>query len=292
MRPLRLVRTSVSAALTCALVLLSACDGANNIVHSLTEHEANEVLVVLESQGVSGNKLKEEGRVVTWAVQVPNSQAKEARRILVANMLPKSRSTGLKDVYPAGSGGLIPTKTEEKARFLMAMQGEIEAMLKSLPGIQNATVAVVLPEKDVIRDVDTPPPPATASVAIVYNPEEGGKKPVDEERIQKLAANAVEGLKPQNVQVIMKENRPPLLMGKNGTVVSTAPIAGEEVLSIRVIDKKAGLRAKLVIGGFGALAVLGLLLGIVGIARSIALKSRLSKAEAEVQAIRKARREG
>lgn len=275
----------------CGLLLLAGCDSPLNIVHGLTELEANEVLVVLESQGITGNKVKEEGRVVTWAVQVPNSRSKDALRILVANKLPKARSTGLREVYPAGSSGLIPTQTEEKAKFLMAMQGEIETMLKSLPGIQSATVSVVVPEKDVIRDVDTPPPPPTASVAIVYNPEDG-KKPVDEERIQKLVANAVEGLKPQNVQVVMKENRPPLLLGADGSATSPAPIAGEEVLSIRVVDKKAGLRAKLVIGGFAALAVLGLVLGIVGIARSISLKSKLAKAEAETQALRKARREG
>lgn len=276
----------------CGLLWLSGCDSPLNIVHGLTELEANEVLVVLESQGIPGMKLKEEGRVVTWAVQVPGSRSKDALRILVANKLPKARSAGLKEVYPAGSSGLIPTQTEEKAKFLMAMQGEIETMLKSLPGIQSATVSIVVPEKDVIRDVDTPPPPPTASVAVVYNPEEGGKKPVEEERLQKLVANAVEGLKPQNVQVLMKENRPPLLIGADGTARSPAPIAGEEVLSIRVVDKKAGLRAKLVIGGFGALAVLGLVLGIVGIARSISLKAKLAKAEAETQALRKARREG
>lgn len=283
----------VGALALSGLLLLAGCDGPLNIVHGLTELEANEVLVVLESQGVTGTKVKEDGRIVTWAVAVPGSRSKDALRILVANKLPKERSTGLKEVYPAGSGGLIPTQTEEKAKFLMALQGEIETMLKSLPGIQRATVSVVVPEKDVIRDVDTPPPPPTASVAVVYNPEEGGKKPVDEERLQKLVANAVEGLKPQNVQVLMKENRPPPLVGADGTAMGSAvPIAGEEVLSIRVVDKKAGLRAKLVIGGFGALAVLGLVLGIVGIARSISLKSKLAKAEAEAQALRKARREG
>ncbi len=285
-------RVLLRGALACSLLFLVGCDGPHSIVHGLSELEANEVIVVLDSQGISGSKLLEEGRVVTWAVQVPGSRSKDALRILVANKLPKARSTGLKEVYPAGSSGLIPTQTEEKAKFLMAMQGEIETMLKSLPGIQSANVSVVVPEKDVIRDVDTPPPPPTASVAIVYNPEDGGKKPVDEERIQKLVANGVEGLKPQNVQVLMKENRAPVLLGMDSGSAALAPMAGEEVLSIRVVDKKAGLRAKLVIGGFGLLAVLGLVLGIVGIARSISLKSKLAKAEAESQALRKARREG
>lgn len=287
MRPLRSLTP-------CLLLLLSlfvaACDGELAIVHGMTELEANEVLVVLEDQGISGSKRMEEGRIVTWLVVVPGSRAKDAMRILVANKLPKARSHGLKEVYPAGSGGLIPTKTEEKARFLMAMQGEIEGMLKALPGIQEARVQVVVPEKDVIRDVDTPPPPATAAVAVVYNPDDG-KKPIEEDRLQKLVSNAVEGLKPQNVQVVMKQNQPPIVLGST-VGQGMAPITGEQVLSIRVVDRKAGMRAKLIIGGFGALALLGLVLGIAGVARSLSLKSRLSRAEAESQALRKARREG
>jgi type III secretion protein J len=286
LRPLRSL-----LALTLLSLFLAACDSDLAVVHGLSEMEANEILVVLDDQGISGQKRVEEGRIVTWNVVVPGNRAKDAMRMLVANRLPKPRSFGLKEVYPAGSGGLIPTKTEEKAKFLMAMQGEIEGMLKALPGIQEARVQVVVPEKDVIRDVDTPPPPATAAVTVVYNPDDG-KKPIEEERLQKLVANAIEGLKPQNVQVFMKENRPPLMLGRSSSDAALAPMAGEQVLSIRVVDKKAGVRAMLVIGGLGALAVLALVLGIAGVARSITLKSKLSKAEAESQALRRARRDG
>lgn len=290
--PTRSTVALFAAAFLVALFPLVGCDGPLNVVHGLNELEANEVLVVLDSQGINGEKVLEEGRVVTWAVQVPGGRSKEALQILVANKLPKARSTGLKDIYGAGSSGLIPTKTEEKAKFLLAMQGEIETMLKSLPGIQNASVSVVVPDKDVIRDIDTPPTPATASVAIVYNPDAEGKKPVDEERVQKLVANAVEGLKPDKVQVLMKENRPPILLGSNGDVSSAlAPLAGEEVLSIRVVDRKAAVQARLVIGIFGALTLLGVLVGVLGIVRSTNLKTRLARAEAETQALRRARRE-
>lgn len=270
----------------------SACEGQVDIVHGLNELEANEILVVLEGQGIPARKQKEEGRIVTWAVLVPQSQSMDALRILVANRLPKPRSQGLAEVYPAGSSGLIPTKSEEKAKFLLAMQGEIENMLKSLPGIQDARVTVVIPEKDVVRDLETPPPPATASVAIVYNPEEGGKKPVSEEKVKELVSAAVEDLQPKNVQVIMKENRPPVVISPDGRETGAAPIAGDNVLGIRVVDKKAGIRAKVILGLFVALAIFGLILGIAGIARSISLKARLAKTEAELTSLRKRREMG
>jgi type III secretion protein J len=270
----------------------SACDSPREIVHGMTELEANEILVVLEDQGISGDKTMEEGRIVTWKVAVPTSRSRDALKVLVNNRLPKPRSTTLGDVYPPGSGGMIPTKSEEKAKFLLAMQGEIERILKSIPGVQDAKVSVVVPEKNVIRDVDTPPPPATASVAIVYNPDKDGKKPVPEERIQSLVAAGVEGLKPQNVQVVMKENRPsPIVSSLTNGSGAIAPIAGESVMGVRVVDKKAGVRAKVIIYGFGGLAALGVVLGLVGIVRSVMLNAKLRKAEAETQALKKARRE-
>lgn len=287
-----LARRLAPLAMISALALLPACDGQLDIVHGLDELEANHILVVLESQGVPAAKQKEEGRIPTWAVLVPQSQSMEALRILVANRLPKPKSQGLAAVYPAGSGGLIPTKTEEKAKFLLAMQGEIENMLKALPGVQDARVTVVIPEKDVVRDLEATPPPATASVAVVYNPEDGGKKPIDEKKVQELVAAAVEDLKIDNVKVIMKENRPPVLLALSGSgQTGAAPLAGETVLGIKVVDKKAGNRAKLLLLVFGAAAVVGLLLGVIGIARSISLKSRLARAEAEATSMRKARRE-
>lgn len=295
-----LFRTSLilprPALLACAALLLLAhagCEGELDIVHGLDEYEANHILVVLESQGFRASKLKEEGRIPTWAVLVSEGQSMEALRVLVANRLPKPRSSGLAQVYPAGSGGLIPTKTEEKAKFLLALQGEVENMLKVLPGVQDARVSVVVPEKDVVRDLDTPPPPATASVAVVYNPDGDGNKPIEEAAIRELVAAAVEDLKPEFVRVVMKENRLPVLISPDGVAGDDGapPAAGETVLGIKVVDQKAGTRAKMTLGLFTVLAVIGVVLGIAGIVRAVSLKSKLSRSEAELASIKKARRE-
>ena len=148
--------------LACAVALASGCGPNHDIVSGLDQLEANEILVVLRAKGIDGEKVKEEGRVVTFAVLVKDVDVDDALRLLVANKLPRTRSQGLKEVYPPGGGGLIPTKSEEKAKFLMAMQGEIERKLKAMPGIVQAHVSVVQPDKDIVRDLDTPPPPATA----------------------------------------------------------------------------------------------------------------------------------
>lgn len=283
------------AALRAALTLtmfLGACGGEDQVVHSLDEFEANEILVVLEAKGITGRKEPEPGRVITYAVAVPRIDARDAMRLLVANKLPRQRSQGLKEVYGAGSGGLIPTKSEEKAKFLMALQGEIERKLKNLPGIVQAHVSVVQPDKDIVRDLDTPPPPATASVAAVFNAiDERGTAAVKEDEVRGLVAASVEDLKPANVTVVMKRNVPATLVTEaadSGTVET--PVAVDNMFGLRLADKASVQRLGLYTGGALLIAVISLVVGVGGIVRSMSLKRRLATREAELTSIRKAAR--
>ena len=280
MRTLRLVIAAVT--LSTAL----ACAGELDIVHGLTELEANEILVVLMKQGVSAKKMKEEGRVVTWAVIVPEPDVENALTTLVRNKLPKERSAGLKEVYPPGSSGLIPTKSEEKAKMMMAIQGEIEGKLKSLPGVVKAHVSVVVPDKDIIRDLDTPPPPATASVAIVYNPTVEDEPPINEDQVAMLVAASIEGLKQENVQVLLKRNVPTNLVDQKDDDTQ-GMMAGEKVLGIKVIYKKSGSKLKGILAVFGVAAGLGVILAFVGIGRSISMKRKLTQAEGQLKSFKK-----
>lgn len=271
-------------------VLATGCEGQIDIVHGLEEVEANEILVVLNAQGMTGAKLKEEGRVVTYAILVAESEAPDALQLLVDNKLPRARPQGLAQVYPAGSGGLIPTESEEKAKFLMALHGEIERKLLQISGIVRAHVTVVIPEKDVIRDLDTPPPPATASVAVAYNAIDGdGTAPTDEDKLQRLVASAIEDLKPENVTIIMTENRPLRIVQREAETAEDGAPAGPQgkVFGVAVASKKAATAAKVRFGMLGGLALLGLALGVGAVVYALRLRSQLGKANAQVSALKK-----
>jgi len=274
-----------------ALFFVAACGAPLEVVHGLTEYEANQVLVVLNRQGIAATKAVEEGRVVTYKIVVNDSEADRALALLVLNKLPKQRSQGLAEVYPAGGGGLIPTKSEEKARFLMALQGEIERKLVLVPGVLQAHVSIVQPDKDIIRDLDKAPPPSTASVAIVYAPNKDGSAPVTDKQMKMLVSTSVEDLKPDNVEVLMRPNEAMVIQTLDEGDGSSVAATGENVLGIQVASKKAGTRAKGMLGLFAALAVIGLILGVLGLVRSLSLKTKLSKAEAELASMKKARRE-
>jgi len=288
----RLESLSKVFALCAVLSVTSACEGVKEVVQGLDEFEANEILVVLEAKGIEATKVKLEGRVVTYAITVTDSEERDAMRILVANKLPKRRPTGLAEVYPAGSGGLIPTRSEEKAKFLMALQGEVERKLQRLPGIQSAHVTIVQPDKDIVRDLDTPPPPATASVAIVFNAyDDRGTSLISQDDVQRLVAASVEDLKPQNVAVVMKKNEPARLVDifADGSSVG-APITSQTVFGVKVADDDAASRLKVRFIVFLLVSVLGLIVGGGGIARSLTLQRRVQRAEAELASIRKATR--
>lgn len=270
------------------------CGSPVSIVHGLDEVEANEILVVLEAKDISGEKVKEEGRVVTWAVEVAEIDAKDAMRILVANRLPKARSQGFPQVYPAGGGGLIPTKSEEKAKYMMALQGEVERKLKSFPGVMQAHVSIVQPDKDIVRDLDTPPPQSTASVAIVFNPvDERLAAPLRDDEVQKLVAASVEDLKPANVHVTQKLNKPMTLVREfadSGGGVET-PVVAATQFGFKFADKKSANRLTMfaIVGLLISIVCLGV--GVGGIVRSMGLSRRAARAEAELTSQRKARRE-
>ncbi len=71
------------------LLLLTGCSAPVGVVHELTEREANEVMVLLEAQGIVGTMKAEEAEEgVTYTISVPPDVAMVARRLLVANNLP------------------------------------------------------------------------------------------------------------------------------------------------------------------------------------------------------------
>ena len=105
--------------------------------------------------------------------------------------------------------GLIPTATQERARLIAALSGEVEEKLKLIPGVVDAHVTVVMPEEDPLRDADKEPTPPTASVVYRYHPPVGmapekATPPLGEADARSLVAASVPGLTPKNVVVISR----------------------------------------------------------------------------------------
>ena len=194
-------------------IFLSACV-THELQSGLSEQDAQEIVVLLNENGIDASAVKGGGEKKgeeKWTVLIRGGDQNLARawRVLEENGLPRQKDKGLEDVF--SNAGMIPTATEEKARLVVGISGEINRTLKSVAGVVDARVLVVMPESSPLLDKTERMPP-TASVLIKYR---GGGLPLTEEDVKKLVARAVEGLQPENVAVVYKRIDPKPMADRN-----------------------------------------------------------------------------
>lgn len=186
-------------------VLMMGC--SQPLHHGLTEEQANEILVVLQKNGIHAEKAAEEGgETLTFIVNVPQRDASNAWQIMRENDLPKPAKKGFGEVF--GKTSLIPTAMEERALFLQAICGELAKTIEAINGVVDARVHVVLPESDILKQELQGPTLSKAAVLIKYKTDRSGNPPFKAEDIRQLVASSVEGLKPSDVSVVSSQVYP------------------------------------------------------------------------------------
>lgn len=184
-----------------SLISLSGCQRVD-LHHGLEEIEAEELLVLLHQNGIDAKKEKEvNGQDISWKISIKEIDEARARQILIANNLPRHRELGLSGVYK--DKGLIPTPDEQKARFLLALKGEIINSLHKIPGVVDVDVVLNVPEGGEFADMDTVKKRPTASVVVKTRNDAVVSLAVTESKIQKFVANTVPNLDPNDVAVIV-----------------------------------------------------------------------------------------
>lgn len=95
------------------------------------------------------------------------------------------------------------TDYERKINYLRALQGELERTIKSIEGIKDARVLLVLPEKELFIEKEKP---VTASIKLTLE----SYSTIDKDQVMgivNLASFAVEGLSPSNITVVDNRGR-------------------------------------------------------------------------------------
>jgi type III secretion protein J len=179
------------------LALVVAC--STPIRHGLEESAANEVMAALERAGIAAEKTRDEGAGATgFVVRVSDEDAVRALELLHTLGLPRGRRSGFAEIYAQPS--LVPTATEERARYVEALSAEIERTLESVEGVVGARVHLVMAEVDPLSVDGKPRVPAQAAVLLKAHP---GVPPIKEADVQKLVAGSVAGLAPAAVAVVV-----------------------------------------------------------------------------------------
>ena len=176
-----------------ALLLLAAC--STPIRHGLEESSANEVVSALERAGIGAEKARDDASGPTsFLVRVSQGDAVRALDVLHTLGLPRGHRTGFAETYAQPS--LVPTPTEERARYLEALSGELERTLETVDGVVSARVHLVLEELDGLEG--KPRLPAQAAVLLKTS----GAAPIKDADVQRLVAGSVPGLQAAAVAVV------------------------------------------------------------------------------------------
>ncbi|MCU0227878.1 MAG: hypothetical protein MUF01_09595 [Bryobacterales bacterium] len=197
----------IASALLVALsmLMLSGCL-KHELSTGLSEREAQEMIVLLKENGLDATRelVKREREQPSWTVLVKGGDQNLvlAWRVLQDNGLPRQRIHGLTEVF--SKEGMIPTATEERAKYLVGLSGEVSETLRAITGVVDARVNLVIPENSPLLEKSNWKP-ATASVLLKYRTE---KPPLQQESIQSLVARAVEGLTEDNITVVMQHVTP------------------------------------------------------------------------------------
>lgn len=180
--------------LFCAAILM-ACNAP--LAESLTETQANDVLVALDQHGIGGTKVSDrgQGETPTYSISVAAGDVAGALAVLRAEELPRKEAPGLSEVFKEAS--LVPTATEEKSRYAAALAGELARSLETIGGVLHARVHVALPDAPVGLEAESPR--ARAAVLIKRAASANG---LTEEPIRRLVAGAVQGLAAEDVAVV------------------------------------------------------------------------------------------
>ncbi len=230
-----------------AVFLLFGCSAA--IEHNLDEAAANEVVTSLERAGISAVKQHDEGSGSGFVVSVAKADVVRSMELLQSLGLPRGQRPGFGELFKQAS--LLPTPTEERARYVDALAGEVAKTLESVDGVASARVHLVLPEPDPLA-MDGKPR-VVAQAAVLIKTRVGQRAPIAQSDVQKLVAGGVPGLESDRVAVVFT------------AATEAAPRAAGLVAlgPLRMTEQSRGIAVGVLAVGGGLLAVLAILVLIM-----------------------------
>lgn len=177
-----------------ALGLVAGCE--TELQGGLAERQADAIVVALHRAGIGATKeLRGRGEEARYAVSVSKGELPRALVVLQEQRLPSRPEPGLKEIF--GAGGLVPTATEERARYVAALGGELSRSLESIDGVLAARVHLALPER---RDLQLDRAPERPRASVLLETRPGAR--IDTHAVESLVAGAVHGMERQDVAVV------------------------------------------------------------------------------------------
>jgi flagellar M-ring protein FliF len=188
------------------------------LFNNLSTKDASAIVESLQKAG-SKYELANEGQTI----MVPSDQVNALRLQLSGEGLPNDEGTGYSLL---DQQGITTSDFMQHANYQRALEGELAKTIKSIDGVEAATVHLVMPEKDVFADNSAK---TTASVLVASK----STSPLSTDQVQSivhLVASSVEGLDQTQVNVAGADGK--ILSTGGGASIATGGDSGSEAQTV------------------------------------------------------------
>lgn len=160
--------------------LLAAGCARHVALEKLPRREADRCAVALRAAGMDAS-VEGAGDESTVTVGGDEADYRTALQVLDDHGLPRRAAPG----FETESASLIPSPSEDRARYIKGLSGEIETLLESVDGVVTAEALVSLPER---RPLSPSTEPASASVVLSFS---GNDCPITESEVRDIVVRSV-----------------------------------------------------------------------------------------------------
>jgi type III secretion protein J len=188
------------------MLTLAACSAQQAVINGVNERDANEIIVLLESKGITATKQLAAsapgggGKTSQlWNIVVDPAHTTEAMAILNAAGLPRVPGQSLLDLF--ADSGLVPTEMQQKIRYQAGLAQQISNTIRQIDGVIDANVQLSFPPDETTNQ------PITASVYVKHNGILDNPNSQLVTKIKQLVAGSVSGLSIDNVTVVADRAR-------------------------------------------------------------------------------------
>jgi flagellar M-ring protein FliF len=188
------------------------------LFNNLSAKDASAIVESLQKSGTS-YELANDGQTIL----VPQDRVNELRLSLSSEGLPGDGGTGYALL---DQQGITTSDFMQRTNYQRALEGELSNTIKSIDGVEAATVHLVIPKKDVFADEQDKP---TASVLVAS----AATEPLSGEQVQAivhLVASSVEGLDPTQITVAGADGK--VLSTGGGQAVGAGSDSGNEAQTV------------------------------------------------------------
>lgn len=188
------------------------------LFNNLSTKDASAIVDSLQKSG-TGYELANDGQTIL----VPQDKVNSLRLSLSGEGLPGDAGTGYALL---DQQGITTSDFMQHTNYQRALEGELSNTIKSIDGVEAATVHLVIPQKDVFSDNQDQP---TASVLVASK----STQPLSSQQVQAivhLVASSVEGLDPTQITVAGADGK--ILSTGGGAAVGTGGDNGNDAQTV------------------------------------------------------------